>query len=105
VFRTMNRAHISLPRSTLVWGAIYGALWSLAPGILGQLLSLSRPGETATVVLTGVLTGVLVSCRHSDFYCFPWLCSQRCTGIHELSYFLHPICSSILNEVRIFTND
>jgi hypothetical protein len=49
------------PRAPLLWGAIYGALWSLAPGVLSELLSLSRPGEAITVILTGILTGVLVS--------------------------------------------
>jgi hypothetical protein len=50
-----------LRRVVLLWGAIYGALWSLAPGILGELLRLSKPGEAVTVILTGILTGVLVS--------------------------------------------
>lgn len=48
-------------RRTLFWGAFYGTLWSLAPGVLSELLSLARPGEAMTVVLTGILTGVLVS--------------------------------------------
>jgi hypothetical protein len=45
----------------LFWGAIYGTLWSLAPGVLSELLSVARPGEAMTVVLTSILTGVLVS--------------------------------------------
>jgi hypothetical protein len=49
------------PRTTLFWGAFYGILWSLAPGVLSEMLSLARPGEAMTVFLTGILTGVLVS--------------------------------------------
>lgn len=50
-----------LIKATLIWGAIYGSLWSLAPGTFSELLTLSRPGETASVILTGSLTGVLVT--------------------------------------------
>jgi hypothetical protein len=53
--------HVSLRRVILLWGAIYGALWSLAPGILSELMRLSKPGQAATVILTGILTGVLTS--------------------------------------------
>ena len=52
---------LSLQRVILIWGAFYGALWSLAPGVLSEMLSLSRPGESATVVFIGIITGVLVS--------------------------------------------
>jgi hypothetical protein len=48
-------------RVSLIWGTIYGVLWSLAPGVLSELLSFARPGEAMTVILTGILTGVLVS--------------------------------------------
>ncbi len=45
--------------AVVLWGALYGALWSLAPGILSELLR--RPGEAATVVFAGIVTGMLVS--------------------------------------------
>jgi len=54
-------------RVTLLWGAIYGALWSLAPGILNELLRMSRPGEAMTTILTGIITGVLVSVTLAPF--------------------------------------
>jgi hypothetical protein len=50
----------------VVWGGLYGILWSLAPGILSELLK--RPGEAATVFLSGAVTGILVS-----YALGPWL--------------------------------
>ncbi len=43
----------------MLWGALYGAVWSLAPGCISKLLS--TPGEAATVILAGAVTGMLVS--------------------------------------------
>ncbi|MEY2597994.1 MAG: hypothetical protein RLZZ142_253 [Verrucomicrobiota bacterium] len=43
----------------LPWGALYGALWSLAPGFFSELLH--TPGEAATVVLAGSLSGATVA--------------------------------------------
>jgi len=41
-------------------GAIYGAIWSLVPGILSELLW--HPGQAASVVASGIITGVIVTC-------------------------------------------
>ena len=46
-------------RVCVLWGCVYGALWSLAPGVLSELLR--HPGEAATVVLSGMLTGIGVT--------------------------------------------
>lgn len=46
-------------RQILTFGFISGAVWSLVPGILSELFR--SPGETATVVLSGALSGVLVT--------------------------------------------
>lgn len=43
----------------LVWGAGAGALWSLIPGILSEMMR--PPGQAATVLVSGALTGLLVS--------------------------------------------
>lgn len=51
------RRHIGIP---FCWGVAYGAVWSLAPGILSELMR--HPGEAATVILSGSITGVVVAC-------------------------------------------
>ncbi|HMO66013.1 MAG TPA: hypothetical protein PKE47_12460, partial [Verrucomicrobiota bacterium] len=43
----------------LAFGAASGLAWSLVPGVLSELLH--SPGEIATVMLSGLLTGVMVS--------------------------------------------
>jgi hypothetical protein len=43
----------------LCFGTISGLIWSVVPGILSELFRSSR--ETATVLISGVLTGVVVS--------------------------------------------
>lgn len=49
----------SVTRVCVLWGSVYGALWSVAPGVLNELLR--QPGEVATVVLSGILTGIVVT--------------------------------------------
>lgn len=48
-----------MKRIGLAWGAGGGVLWSLVPGFLSELLH--PPGQAATVVLSGALTGLLLS--------------------------------------------
>lgn len=58
----MNQSEICkhpFMRVCFIWGSVYGALWSFAPGVLSELLR--QPGEAATVVLSGILTGVVVT--------------------------------------------
>lgn len=52
---------ISLARIKIVmmWGSLYGAVWSLVPGCLSEILS--TLGEAATVILAGAVTGMIVS--------------------------------------------
>jgi hypothetical protein len=45
--------------SLLTLGVIYGALWSLAPGILSELLW--SPWQAITVLVAGMLTGTIVT--------------------------------------------
>ena len=46
-------------KTVLLSGALYGAVWSLAPGCLSELLSM--PGEAAIVILSGAMTGMIMS--------------------------------------------
>jgi hypothetical protein len=46
-------------KTVLLWGALYGAVWALAPGCLSEILS--TPGEAATTILAGAVTGMLMS--------------------------------------------
>jgi hypothetical protein len=46
-------------KTFLMLGSLYGAVWSLVPGYLSELLSM--PGEAATVILSGAMTGIIVS--------------------------------------------
>ena len=41
-------------------GAAYGAVWSLAPGVLSELMR--QPGEAATVIFSGSIAGGLLAC-------------------------------------------
>jgi len=52
-------------RITLAWGVAYGAVWSLAPGFLSELLR--NHGEAVTVVLAGAVTGALVTLLLAPF--------------------------------------
>ena len=47
-------------RIALLRGVAYGVAWSVAPTILSELLR--QPGEAATVIFAGAITGVLVAC-------------------------------------------
>ena len=44
---------------TLTFGIVAGCLWSLVPGTLGELYR--SEGQVLTVLLAGVVTGVLTS--------------------------------------------
>lgn len=56
---------------TLAWGVAYGAVWSLAPGFLSELLR--NTGEAVTVVLAGAVTGAVVTLLLAPFLTrFKW---------------------------------
>jgi hypothetical protein len=43
----------------LIFGVVSGLVWSLVPGLLSELFE--SPGETATVLGSGAITGVVIS--------------------------------------------
>jgi predicted membrane protein len=60
---TLKQTKTTLPTNiqiALRWGTAYGVVWSLAPGILSELMR--QPGQAATVIFAGAITGVLVAC-------------------------------------------
>lgn len=55
----MNEVRVNYKR-LFIFGTVSGLLWSLVPGYLSELMY-SSVGQTATVLITGVLTGITVS--------------------------------------------
>ena len=51
--------HMSTSFRVLSFGVISGLLWSLIAGFIGELFR--SPGESVTVIVSGVLSGVIVS--------------------------------------------
>ena len=52
-------SRMSTPFRVLAFGVISGLLWSLIAGVLGELFR--SPGESATVIVSGVLSGTLIA--------------------------------------------
>ena len=50
---------MSTPLRVLAFGIVSGLIWSLVPGTLSELFR--SPGETATVIVSGVLSGIVTS--------------------------------------------
>lgn len=55
----MNEIRLNYKR-LFIFGTASGLLWSLVPGYLSELMY-SSVGQTTTVLITGVLTGITVS--------------------------------------------
>ncbi len=50
---------MSTPSRVLAFGVASGVIWSLVPSTLSELFR--SPGETATVIVSGILSGILTS--------------------------------------------
>src|SRR5690349_21518456 len=50
---------MSTPLRVLAFGIVSGLIWSLVPGTLSELFR--SPGETATVIVSGMLSGIVTS--------------------------------------------
>ena len=50
---------MSTPLRVLAFGVVSGLIWSLVPGTLSELFR--SPGETATVIVSAVLSGIVTS--------------------------------------------
>jgi MFS family permease len=73
-------------------GAVYGALWSLVPGVLSELLW--HPGQAASVVASGIITGVIVTCLVS-----PLLAAARWWQIVILGMASLPLGASLFGLI------